>query len=197
MSSLELLEELMRRIQKKLDLPEPPLPCRHFRLMVGAGFAGLLVIMLGRLGMSTQEAKAHCVTIMDAAFSEKKLLGTGAFKRTKLIAAVENMLDPRANDADACKIMICVAPESGMRGGMPACMRTYTTSANGLPDCTIVEAVCSTFAARGLFKPMDVSEPGGIKSTYIGLCNFNPMAQLLTASGKTGFFITNWVYNFM
>ncbi|KAG9120374.1 hypothetical protein FRC07_004162 [Ceratobasidium sp. 392] len=84
--------------------------------MVGAGFAGMLVIMLGRLGMSVQEAKHRCMAIMDEAFSERKLFGGEAFKRTKLIAAVERMLescsvgadgrmlDPRADEPKACKV---------------------------------------------------------------------------------------------
>ncbi|KAG9118672.1 hypothetical protein FRC07_006696 [Ceratobasidium sp. 392] len=116
MSSIELLEELMRLVQRELGLPNPPLPCKHFRLMVGAGFEGLLVILLGRLQMSVQEAKRHCMTIMDEAFSERKILGAGAFKRAKLIAAVERMLescgagagarmmDPRAIEFKACKV---------------------------------------------------------------------------------------------
>ncbi|KAG9118743.1 hypothetical protein FRC07_006603, partial [Ceratobasidium sp. 392] len=168
MSGIELVDELMRRIQRELGLLEPPLPCNHFKLMVSAGFSGILVILLGRLRMSVQEAKRHCMAIMDEAFSERKILGNEAFKRAKLIAAVERMLescgagagarmlDPRADEPGACKVMICVAPESGMRAGVPTCLRTYRVDAHGLPDCTIVEAVCSTFAVSGLFKPMDV-----------------------------------------
>ncbi|KAG8698468.1 hypothetical protein FRC09_007216 [Ceratobasidium sp. 395] len=183
MSSLELLEELMRRLQRELGLSDPPLPCSHFRLMTGAGFSGL--------GMSVQEARRHCVAIMDEAFSEKKAFGNEMFKITKLKAAVERMLelcdagagarmlDPRANEPETCKVMVCVAPESGMRAGMPARLRTYAVDANGIPDCTIIEAICSTFAVSGLFKPMDVVEPGDIKSIYVGLSGFNPMAWLL------------------
>ncbi|KAG9122900.1 hypothetical protein FRC07_000527 [Ceratobasidium sp. 392] len=134
--------------------------------------------------MSVQQAKCRAVAIMDEAFSEKKILGAGAFKRAKLIAAVERtlescgaganarMLDPRVDDPES-------SPESEMRAGVPTCLRTYGVGASSLPDCTIVEAVCSTFAVPGLFKPTDVVEPGGIKSTYIGLGSFNPMAQLL------------------
>ncbi|KAG9103582.1 hypothetical protein FRC07_009964 [Ceratobasidium sp. 392] len=191
MSAIELIDELMRRVQRELGLSEPPLPCNHFKLMVGAGFAGLLVILLGRLRMSVQETKRHCTAIMDEAFSERKILGAGAFKRAKLIAAVERMLesygasagarmlDPRADEPGACKVMVGVAPESGMRAGVPACLRTYAADTISLPVCTIVEAVCSTFAVPVLFKPMDVVEPGGIKSAYIGLGSFNPMVQLL------------------
>ncbi|KAG8717659.1 hypothetical protein FRC09_013935 [Ceratobasidium sp. 395] len=93
LSSLELVKGLMRRVQKESDLPDLPLPREHFRMMVGAGFAGLLVILLGRLGLSVQEAKRHCVAIMDEVFSEKKTFGNETFKITKLKAAVERMLE--------------------------------------------------------------------------------------------------------
>ncbi|KAG8724692.1 hypothetical protein FRC09_015603 [Ceratobasidium sp. 395] len=128
---------------------------------------------------------------MDEAFSEKKAFGNEAFKRTKLKAAVERMLESygvgasermlghEADNPEACKVVVCVAPETGMRAGSPTCLRTYRTDASSLPDCTIAEAICSTFAAPGLFKPMNVAEPGGIKSTYVGLSSFNPMVQLL------------------
>ncbi|KAG8723718.1 hypothetical protein FRC09_002056 [Ceratobasidium sp. 395] len=184
MSSLELVEELMRRVQRELGLPDMPLPRKHFRLMVGAGFAGL--------GLSVQEARRHCVSIMDEAFSEKKAFGNEVFKITRLKAAVERMLescgvsasermlDPEAGRPETCKVMVCVAPESGMRAGSPTCLRTYTISdTSSLPDCTIIEAICSSCALAGLFKPMDVPETRGIKSTYVGLSSFNPMVQLL------------------
>ncbi|KAG8724414.1 hypothetical protein FRC09_018872 [Ceratobasidium sp. 395] len=128
---------------------------------------------------------------MNEVFSEKKTFGNEAFKITKLkvvvermlescgTAASERMLDPEASNPETCKVTVCVAPESGMRAGAPACLRTYKTDTNGLPDCTIAEAICSSFAVSGLFKPMDVVEPGGIKSTYVGLSSFNPMDQLL------------------
>ncbi|KAG8693623.1 hypothetical protein FRC09_010389 [Ceratobasidium sp. 395] len=191
LASVELVEELMRRMQKEMGLLDLPLPRKHFRLMVGAGFSGLLVVLLGRLGLSVREAKRHCVEVLDEAFSEKKAFGNEAFKRAKLKAAVERMLescgvdasermlDPAAGASETCKVMVYVALESGMRAGSPTCLRTYTTDTSSLPDCTIVEAICSSFAVGGLFKPMDVAEPGGIKSTYVGLSSFNPMAQLL------------------
>ncbi|KAG8724690.1 hypothetical protein FRC09_015601 [Ceratobasidium sp. 395] len=116
LSSLELIEDLMRRVQKELGLPDLPLPHQHFRPMIGAGFAGLLVILLGRLGLSVREARRHCVVIMDEAFSEKKAFGSEVFKKKKLKAAVQEMLescgvsasermqDPEAEKPETCKV---------------------------------------------------------------------------------------------
>jgi hypothetical protein len=75
--------------------------------------------------------------------------------------------------------MVCVSSESAARAGVPVCLRTYSVDRNSVPDCTIVEAVRATFALAGLFKPVVVAEPGGIKSRYVGIDSINPTAQLL------------------
>ncbi|QRV94760.1 nephrocystin-3 protein [Ceratobasidium sp. AG-Ba] len=191
LATIEVVGEVMKGVQKQLGLSEPPKPSKYFKLMVGAGFSGLLVVLLGRLDLSVEEAKRHCIAIMDDAFSERKLLSKEVFKATRLKSAIERMLkscgfepdmrmaDPRADGSQGCKVMVCVSPESGMRAGVPVRLRTYDSVANSLPDCTIVEAVCATFAVPGLFKPTEVIEPGGIKSTYIGLGDFSPTVELL------------------
>jgi hypothetical protein len=76
--------------------------------------------------------------------------------------------------------MVCVASAEGAtRAGVPVCLRTYPVDRNSVPDCTIVEAVRATFAFAGLFKPVVITEPGGIKSSYVGMAGINPTAQLL------------------
>jgi hypothetical protein len=46
MSSITVVEELMRRVQKDQNLLELPLPGKHFKLIVGAGFSGQVHIVL-------------------------------------------------------------------------------------------------------------------------------------------------------
>ncbi|QRV94778.1 kinesin light chain [Ceratobasidium sp. AG-Ba] len=128
---------------------------------------------------------------MDEAFSERKWLGGEAFKSSKLRRAAEKVLaacgvdvntrmfDPRTDGLGGCKVMICVAPEADMRTEMPMCLRTYITHGFNLPDCTIIDAICATFAVPGLFKPLEIYEPGGLKSKYVGLGSFNPTPRLL------------------
>jgi hypothetical protein len=72
--------------------------------------------MLGRLGMSVDEAKQYCSTIVKEVFSKKKRIGGESFKATKLEAAVKRMLesygagadarmmDPQANSSEGCKV---------------------------------------------------------------------------------------------
>jgi hypothetical protein len=58
--------------------------------------------MFGRLGMSIDEVKEHCSSIVSEVFSEKKRFGGGdSFKATKLEAAVKRMLESYGAGADA------------------------------------------------------------------------------------------------
>ncbi len=82
------------------------------------------------------------------------------------------------NAANAHVSAICVASKHAMRAGIPVRLCTYPLERNGVPDCTIVEALCAAFAVPGLFKPAAILEPGGITSLYVGLGDFNPTALL-------------------
>jgi hypothetical protein len=67
-----------------------------------------------------------------------------------------------------------------LKSGTPTLFRSYESSNNRAPDCTIVEAVRATTARPGLFKPVDIEEHG-IKLPFVdgGLgCN-NPTACML------------------
>ena len=51
LSSLLILEKLMREIQRLNGDSEPPLPCKYFDMICGTSTGGLIAIMLGRLRM--------------------------------------------------------------------------------------------------------------------------------------------------
>ena len=51
LSSLFILQQLMEDIKERLKLKSVPEPWKHFDLICGSGFGGLLAIMLGRLHM--------------------------------------------------------------------------------------------------------------------------------------------------
>ncbi|KAG8776165.1 hypothetical protein FRC12_001062 [Ceratobasidium sp. 428] len=190
MGSIVVVEELMRRVQKAQNLPTLPRPNQHFKLIIGAGFTGLLAIMFGRLGLSIDEAKLHCSKFAKYAFSSRKWSG-GNYKASRLEAAIKRMLvacgemedarmlDPQAGNTDVCRAVVCVASEHGMRAGIPVCLRTYPFERNSVPDCTIVEALRAAFALPGVFKPATILETGEIGVTYVGLVDYNPTALLL------------------
>lgn len=51
LSSLLILQKLMKEIQRLKGDSQPPLPCQYFDLICGTSTGGLIAIMLGRLRM--------------------------------------------------------------------------------------------------------------------------------------------------
>ncbi|KAG0028320.1 hypothetical protein BGZ81_004843 [Podila clonocystis] len=56
-ASLIVLDEIMKRVQERMDLREMPLPFDYFELAAGTSAGGINAIMLFRLRMSTEQAK--------------------------------------------------------------------------------------------------------------------------------------------
>ncbi|KAF9940701.1 hypothetical protein BGZ67_007042 [Mortierella alpina] len=55
-ASLIILNEIMKRVQKKMNLPKMPPPADYFDLTAGTSAGGINTIMLFRLRMTTEEA---------------------------------------------------------------------------------------------------------------------------------------------
>jgi patatin-like phospholipase/acyl hydrolase len=51
LSSIMILQEIMKAIRRQTSAVDVPLPCDYFDLMGGTGTGGLIAIMLGRLRM--------------------------------------------------------------------------------------------------------------------------------------------------
>jgi patatin-like phospholipase/acyl hydrolase len=54
--TLQILQCVMERIQQAQGLANTPKPCQYFDLMVGTSTGGLIALLLGRYGMSVQDA---------------------------------------------------------------------------------------------------------------------------------------------
>ncbi|KAG8752763.1 hypothetical protein FRC12_011802 [Ceratobasidium sp. 428] len=101
LSSLLILHEIMKRIQKIEGLSDVPDPEEYFDLMGGTGTGGIIVSMVGRLRMSTELAIEKYVQLAEV-FSERKVLGSGAsvFKASKLETALKAILEEATGNVD-------------------------------------------------------------------------------------------------
>ncbi|KAF8596373.1 FabD/lysophospholipase-like protein [Ceratobasidium sp. AG-I] len=181
----------MRAIQAANRLAEVPRPCAWFHLIVGTGTGGLVAILLGRLGLTIDQAIDCYVEILRRAFRRRWFSWGNAFGAKELEQVVGEIVLRHCGRADArmiedrgqepgCRVMVCAMSTDAMRGSIPTCIRTYRVDAHQGPDCTIVEAVRATTATPGMFKQAWLREDG-VKVPYVGGglgCN-NPAAQAL------------------
>ncbi|KAG8738544.1 hypothetical protein FRC10_006748 [Ceratobasidium sp. 414] len=189
LSALVILSALMERLQQILGLSEPPNPCDYFDLMAGTGTGGIQVVLLGRLGMSIDDARNCYSKLATEVFSDKKLISLGGpvFKASKLEQILKAIIEEKTGDAHErmitdsdCKVFVCAMSRHNMNAGIPCIMRTYLAPKNQMPNYTICETLRATTAHPDLFKSVELGEPSA-KESFIdgGLgCN-NPIEQLI------------------
>ncbi|KAG5633852.1 hypothetical protein H0H81_004807 [Sphagnurus paluster] len=146
--------------------------------------------MLGRLGMSVDEAVKAYIDFAGAVFSKKKwFFKDGTFKASVLERAIKEIVgrhcdgDPEARmkvdrPSTKCKAFVCAMPGANL--GAPRIFRSYDVKENQSYNCTIWEAARATSAAPTFFKRIEVGEEG-LKEPFVdaGLgCN-NPVRQVL------------------
>ncbi|KIM42916.1 hypothetical protein M413DRAFT_444536 [Hebeloma cylindrosporum] len=193
-SALIILRELMCRIQKRNKLQTVPKPCEIFDLAGGTSTGGLIVILLFRLEMSTDEAIRTYQRLAGFVFSERKWQWQdGTFKASRLEEAVVKIImdathldevkakEMRLLNDQGPKCFVCATePKSS-----PTLFRTWQPAGYASYDCTIVEAARATFAAPALFKAIELGE-GSSRRRYIDaghMCN-NPTQYVLQEAAR-------------
>ncbi|KAG5642524.1 hypothetical protein DXG03_002597 [Asterophora parasitica] len=102
LSELVILGEIMDRIKATDNLPDTPRPCEYFDLIGGTSTGGLIAIMLGRLGMTVQEAIEAYTKFAGHVFTEKKwAVQDGTFKATRLQEAIQEIVEKHAGSENA------------------------------------------------------------------------------------------------
>lgn len=70
-AALIVLDDIMKRIQKRKNLDKLPRPADYFELAAGTSTGGIIGIMLFRLRMTTEDAITMYDTIAETVFSPK------------------------------------------------------------------------------------------------------------------------------
>ncbi|CAE6352533.1 unnamed protein product [Rhizoctonia solani] len=195
LSSLLLLQEAMNRLQNLGGQEETAKPVDWFDVIAGTGTGGISACMLGKLGMSIEEAIKSYTRLTEAVFSSKKkggITGGPAYKSTALKESLRSVIQAAVGDGDkkmtegalkpdGCNTLIFAALRDNMNASMPVIFRSYQASANRAPDCAIWEAVYATMAHPDFFKSIEISD-GSLKYSFIGgeLGNSNPLAHVLS-----------------
>ncbi|KAF3936314.1 hypothetical protein ABW19_dt0208754 [Dactylella cylindrospora] len=191
----------MERIRHDGKLNYTPRPCEYFDLIGGTSTGGLIAIMLGRLGMTVQDAIDAYDSLAQLVFHEKKLRGQdGAFKASNLEKAIKSIVGKFDHDEEAlmiddksrikgCKTFVCAQPAQQL--GNPRLFRTYASRDGYSQNCKIWEATRATSAAPLFFKRILIGT-GSLKEEFLdaGLgCN-NPTKVVLEEAeniwGSTG-----------
>ncbi|QRW06378.1 patatin-like phospholipase protein [Ceratobasidium sp. AG-Ba] len=190
LSSLIILDELMKRIQNVKGLSKLPTVQDHFDVIAGTGTGAVIACMVGRLGMTTNEAIEQ-YTRLAAVFSERKWMSTTAYKRTTLANVLKGivetatgdenttMLDDR-QDISTCKTMVFAMSSENINAGIPCVFRSYQNPVNQMPNCAIWQVLSATMAHPEMFKPVEI-ELEHLPQSFIGGgigCN-NPAKYVL------------------
>lgn len=69
--SLLILNEIMKRVQKRMGLSEIPKPANYFELVAGTSTGGIIAIMLFRLHMTVEQAIEQYKYISQEVFRPK------------------------------------------------------------------------------------------------------------------------------
>ncbi|KAL2161433.1 hypothetical protein VTH06DRAFT_7994 [Thermothelomyces fergusii] len=197
-SSLVILDGIMRDIQDRYRLPELPKPCEFFHMIAGTSTGGLIAIMLGRLRMSTQEALQEYDNCAERIFSKRNHKSwslSEKFRATALREAIEEIVQKRGlgelmrdpEQPKKGKAFVCVMPSDKI--GEVQFVRSYSgdegSQDNWDEDVMIWEAARATTAASTFFKPQKLGK-GSSTREYIdaAIGNNNPINFLLSEAVK-------------
>ncbi len=158
--------------------------------------------MLGRLGMTVDEAIEQYTATASAIFSKKNRKADykrEAFKATtleklmqELVAARamgDRMIEPTPSDAGpgegraghrGCRAFVCAMPSRNMAHAQR--FRTYAVRDNAGPNCFIWQAARATTATPRVFKPVAIAAaPGHAAQQFVdgGLRGNNPVREIM------------------
>ncbi|KAH8832820.1 acyl transferase/acyl hydrolase/lysophospholipase [Flagelloscypha sp. PMI_526] len=191
-SILETLREMMNRLTADIcaatDSEIDVRPCEIFDLIGGSGTGGIIAILIGRLGLTVDEAFQSYAELSEEIF--KKGLGREALSERFEIAA-KKLVAKHTGSEDTkmsvpgnkirCKTFVLAMSPDNMDRGSVQYFRTYRSRSNQGPNCAIWEAMRATTANQKLYLDFKITESYGISMRYCGteFGNNNPTKRLL------------------
>ncbi|KNZ82011.1 Nephrocystin-3, partial [Termitomyces sp. J132] len=186
LSGLYILQEIMFRLMHLENTQSMPKPCDYFDIIGGVGTGGVIALMLGRLGMTIDQAINEYASFSKNVYSNVKTWSTSQekFKASIFVSEMEKILisagfpiDISMQDQTFCRSFVVALPSANMT---PRIFRTYQVRANPGYNCTVVQAARATTATPELFKPVVITAQG-VSETFIGarLGYSNPTSVVL------------------
>ncbi|KNZ82009.1 Nephrocystin-3, partial [Termitomyces sp. J132] len=186
LSGLYILQEIMFRLMHLENSQSMPKPCDYFDIIGGVGTGGVIALMLGRLGMTIDQAINEYASFSKNVYSDVKTWSTSQekFKASIFVSEMEKVLisagfpiDISMQDQTFCRSFVVALPSANMT---PRIFRTYQVRANPGYNCTVVQAARATTATPELFKPVVITAQG-VSETFIGarLGYSNPTSVVL------------------
>ncbi|KAG8757255.1 hypothetical protein FRC12_010349 [Ceratobasidium sp. 428] len=171
LSTAAVLDQVMKKVQAEEGLTEPPLVEDYFDIVAGAGTGAITMTLVGRLRMTTEQAVKSFARLSNEVLSDERLIGTPVFKASKLEKTLKDIVreatgtedEPMQNQDEnsrKCRVMVFTMSKHNMNSGMPTIIRSYPTSVNPGPNCTIWQALRAATAHPEMFKPMEIAEQG-------------------------------------
>ncbi|MCJ1431421.1 hypothetical protein MMC27_000774 [Xylographa pallens] len=200
LTSLLVLRRIMRTMKIEANLDEEPRPCDVFDVIGGTSTGGLIAVMLGRLGMTVDEAITQYKLCGKSIFGKPSKGGdVGKFFATARGKAWYSIQDLRKAVQDAlpepygldepfveleplCRTFVCVTRN---KTGAAEVLRNYKTRAASQEDfeCLIWEPGCATAAAPLYFDSVTLVKN---KETFSdgGLNRNNPIREAIAESNR-------------
>ncbi|QRV77421.1 patatin-like phospholipase protein [Ceratobasidium sp. AG-Ba] len=190
LSSLIILNEIMKRVQNTKSLSKLPAVRDHFDVVAGTGTGAVIACMVGRLGMTTNQAIEQ-YTKLAAVFSERKWMSATVYKTTTLQEVLKGIVKAATGDENTmmidgqhegamCKTMVFAMSSENMNASIPCTFRSYQSPVNQMPNCAIWQVLSATMSHPGMFKPVEI-ELDHLRQSFIdgGFgCN-NPAMHVL------------------
>ncbi|KAG9082261.1 hypothetical protein FS749_006990, partial [Ceratobasidium sp. UAMH 11750] len=100
LSTATVLNQVMKIVQFEEGLPVPPLVEDYFDIVAGAGTGAIIMTLVGRLGMTTEQAIETFARLSREVFSDGKMFGMTAFKALKLEKTLKDIVRERTGNED-------------------------------------------------------------------------------------------------